>query len=80
MPRMSQVARRAGADDLGEEGDADPHQLARLAALEGLLLRLLLGAKLLVADRVHRLLEGGLVVAGIVLPAERRRVGELLAA
>ena len=37
--------RRPGADDLGEEGDADAHQLARLAALERLLLRLLLGAQ-----------------------------------
>ena len=44
-------ARRAGADDLGEEGDADAHQLARLAALEGFLLRLLLRAQRLVADR-----------------------------
>ena len=49
------VARRPGADDLGEEGDADAHQLARLAAPEGLLLRLLLGAQLLVVDRLHRL-------------------------
>ena len=73
------VARRPGADDLGEEGDADAHQLARLAALEGLLLGLLLGAQLLVADRVHRLVHGGVIVAGIVFPAERRRVGKLLA-
>src|SRR5262249_60208046 len=28
------VARRAGADNLGEERDTDAHQLARLAALE----------------------------------------------
>ena len=73
------VLRRAGADDLGEEGDADAHQFARLAALEGFLLRLLLGAELAVADRVHRLLQGGVIVAGIVFPAERRGVGELLA-
>ena len=73
------IARRAGADDLGEEGDADAHQLARLAAPEGLLLGLLLGAQRLVVDRVHRLLQGGVIVAGIVFPAERRRVGKLLA-
>ena len=73
------VARRPGADDLGEEGDADAHQLARLAAPEGLLLGLLLGAQLLVADGVHRLAQGGVIVAGIVFPAERRGVGELLA-
>ena len=72
-------ARRTGADDLGEEGDADAHQLARLAALEGFALCFLLLAQLLVADRLHRLAHGGLIVAGIVLPAERRRVGELLA-
>ena len=41
------VARWPGADDLGEESDADTHQLARLAAPEGLLLGLLLGAQLL---------------------------------
>ena len=64
-------ARRAGADDLGEEGDADAHQLAGLAALEGFALCLLLVAQLLVVDRLHRLVHGGLIVAGIVLPAER---------
>ena len=32
------IARRTGADDLGEEGDADAHQFARLAALECFLL------------------------------------------
>src|SRR5262249_53193380 len=64
-------ARRPGADDLGEEGDADAHQLARLAALERGLPRLLLLAQLPVADRVHRLPQGRVVVAGIVLPAER---------
>ena len=73
-------ARRTGADDLGEEGDADAHQLARLAALERLALGFLLFAQLLVVDRLHRLVHGGLIVAGIVLPAERRGVGELLAA
>ena len=45
------IARRAGADDLGEEDDADAHQLARLAALEGFLLGLLLRAQLVVVDR-----------------------------
>ena len=72
-------ARRAGADDLGEERDADAHQLARLAAPEGVLLRLLLRAQFLVVDRLHRLVHGGVIVAGIVFPAHRRGVGELLA-
>ena len=40
----------------------------------------LLLAQLLVVDRLHRLAHGGLIVAGIVLPAERRGVRELLAA
>ena len=73
------VLRRARADDLGEEGDADAHQFARLAALERLLLRLLLLAQLAVVGGVERLLHGGVIVAGIVFPAERRLVGELLA-
>jgi hypothetical protein len=37
--------RRSGAHDLREESKPDSHQLARLAALEGFLLRLLLGAE-----------------------------------
>ena len=74
------VARRTGADDLGEEDHADAHEVAGLAALEGLLLRLLLLAQLAVADGVHRLLHGGVIVAGVVFPAERRLIGELLAA
>ena len=36
MPRMSQSS-RSGADDLGEEGDADAQQPAGLATLEGFL-------------------------------------------
>ena len=62
----------AGADDLGEGGDADAHQLAALALL------LLLAQQILVADLVERLLQGGGVVAAVVLPAGRRLVGELL--
>ena len=38
----------------------------------------MLGAQLLVVDRLHRLVHGGVIVAGIVLPAEGGRVGELL--
>ena len=70
--------RGSGADDLGEEDDADAHQLAGFAALEGFALGFLLGAQLLVVDRLHRLVHGGVIVAGIVLPAEGGRVGELL--
>ena len=55
------------------------HDLARLAALEGLALGGLLGAQLLVADGLHRLVHGGVIVAGVVFPAERRLVGKLLA-
>src|SRR6185312_5607767 len=73
------VPRGTGADDLREEDDADAHQLAGLAALEGLLLRLLFLAQLVITDGVHRPLHGGVIVAGVVFPAERRLVGELLA-
>ncbi len=66
------VPGRAGADDLGEEADADAHQLA-LRPLLGLL-----AAQARVVDRRHRLAHRGRVVAGVVLPAERRVVGELL--
>ena len=72
-------ARGTGADDLGEERDPDAHQLARLAALERVALGFLLLAQLLVVDRLHRLVHGGVIVAGIVLPAGRRGVRKLLA-
>src|SRR5580704_7899365 len=72
-------ARRAGADDLGEEGDADAHELAGLAALEGFAFGFLFRAQLFVIDRLYRLVHGGVIVAGIVLPAECRRIRELLA-
>ena len=72
MPRMSKVVRGAGADDLGEGRDADAHQLATGALLE------LLPAQILVADHVHRLAQGGRVVAGVVVPAGRRVIRELL--
>src|SRR5262245_25425458 len=39
----------------------------------------LLGAQLLVADGLQRLVHGGVVVAGVVFPAERRLIGKLLA-
>ncbi len=63
---------RAGADDLGEARDADAHQLPALALLG------LLAPQVGVADRVHGLVQGARVVAAVVLPAERRLVGELL--
>ncbi len=78
MPRMSQFFDGAGADDLGEEGNADAHDLAGLAALEGGALFRLLLAQSGVVDRLHRLLHGGVIVAGIIFPAERRVIGELL--
>ena len=74
------VLHRAGADDLGEEGDADAEELAGLAAPEGGEAVGLLGAQRLVVDGGQRLLHGGVVVAAVVLPAERRVVGELLLA
>src|SRR4030095_67481 len=67
-----EVLRRPGADDLSEAADADAHQLAALA-----LLRLLLPEPRVVDD-VHRPLQGGVIVAAVVLPAEHRLVRELL--
>ena len=49
-PRMSQFLIGPGADDLGEEGDADAHQLARLAAGEGFAILRLLVAQARVVD------------------------------
>src|SRR4030095_5972648 len=62
----------AGAHDLGEARDADAHELAPLALL------LLLALEPGIADGVHGLLEGARIVAAVVLPPERRLVGELL--
>ena len=78
MPRMSQFFDGPGADDLGEERDADAHDVAGLAALERRALRRLLLAQLGVFRALHRLLHGGVIVAGIVFPAQRRVIRELL--
>ncbi len=67
-----ELVRRAGADDLGERRDADAHQLAALALL------LLLAPQVVVADELHRQLEGRRVVARVVLPARRGLVRELV--
>ncbi len=63
---------RPGADALGEEGDADPHQLTPRALLR------LLPPQVLVAGDVHRHAHRLGVVPGVVRPAGRRLVGELL--
>ena len=62
-PRMSMSLRGPGADGLGEEGDADAHQLAAFALLG------LLAPQLVVAGDAHGLAHGRLVVAGVVDPA-----------
>src|SRR3546814_953106 len=72
------IARRPGAYDLGEEGDADAHQLTGLTARKGGALFLLLGAQRGIAGRLDRLLHGGGVVAAVVLPAQRRLIRELV--
>ena len=66
------VLARPRADALGEERDADAHQLAA-----GALLRLL-AAQLLVAGDVHRHAHRLGVVPGVVRPAGGRLVRELL--
>ena len=67
-----EVVGRPGPDDLGEAADADAHQLAAFPLLELFL------AQPGVVDPVHRHLERRRVVAGVVLPARRRLVRELL--
>ena len=67
-----------GADNFGKERNADAHQLARLAALEGLALCRLFGPQSGIADGVHRLFHGRVVVAAVVFPAKCGVVGELL--
>ena len=69
----------AGADDFGEEGDTDPHDLAGLAGLEIGALGGLFGTKPRVADFLHALFHGRVVVAGIIFPAQRRLIGKLFA-
>src|SRR3974390_377687 len=64
---------------LCEERDADTHQFPRFSALECLLTFLLLFAELLVSDCLHRLMKSGLIVPGIINPAKRRGIRELLA-
>ena len=66
------VLARAGTDGLGEERHPDAHQLAALALL------LLLGAQCVVADHVHGLAHGGLVVTRVVHPAGLALVRKLL--
>ncbi len=63
---------RAGADDFGEAGDADPHQLALVA-----LFRLFL-AQLFVAGHLERQVHGGRVIAAVIGPAERALIRELI--
>src|SRR5580698_1244533 len=74
------IFRGTRADDLSEEADADTHDLARLPTFERLLLRFLLLPQLCVAERIHRFLHSQVIVAGVVLPTERRLVRKLLAA
>src|SRR3974377_516026 len=73
------VLRRSGTNDLGKEGYADAHDLARLATVECGALGRLLGTKLIVAHGFLRLLHGRLIGAGILFPAERGFVRKLFA-
>ena len=74
MPRPEDVhvLARAGADCLGEEGEADAHELAARALLG------LLPAQIVVAGHVQGELQRTRVVAGVVLPAGRASGRELL--
>ncbi len=71
-PQDVHVLAGTGADGLGEERDADPHQLAALALLG------LLAPQLVVPGHVEADVEGALVLAGVVDPAGLGGVGELV--
>ena len=66
------VLARPGADGLGEERHPDAHQLAARPSL------LLFGPQRVVADHVHGLAHGGLVVTRVVDPAGLALVRKLL--
>src|SRR5262249_27324698 len=72
------VPRWSGTNDLSEEGNADAHDLPCLAAFEGGPPFGLLCTQFSVFHRFHRLPHGGVIVAGVIFPAKRRVVGELL--
>ncbi len=74
------ILRGARSDDFREEGYTDAHDLAGLAGLEVGALAALLFAKSLVADLLHSLPHGRVIIARMVLPAESGLVGELVAA
>ena len=74
MPMMSKSFDGPAPDDLGERADADAHELAA-GPLLGLLLE-----QVAVADLVERLLQRGVVVARVVLPAGGAVVRELVLA
>src|SRR6266545_5844499 len=65
------MLRRSCANDFSERRDADTHQFAARALFSLFL------AQILITNHVHCFLERGLIVAAIVLPAERRFIREL---
>src|SRR5712671_5484798 len=67
-----------GTNDLREEADADPHQLARFGTGEGFAVALLLHAQAGVIDGLQDLVERGVVIAAVIFPAQRRMIRELL--
>ena len=72
------VLDRARTDDFGEVAEADAKKRACLATLESLdALRLFL-AKVVVTDSLQGLVPTGMIVAGIIFPAESRLVRELV--
>src|SRR5207302_3231158 len=77
-PQDVAILRRTGTDDFGEERYAEPHDLAGLATLECRAQASLLLAQTGIVDRLHHLAHGGVIVAGIVLPAQGRVIRELL--
>ena len=72
------VLDRAGTDNLGEVAEADAQKRTGLAALEGFDTFGLFLAKVLITDSVQGLFPTGVVIAGVIFPAERRLIRELV--
>src|SRR5215471_3037654 len=69
---------RAGADDLCEKADADPHQFSGFATSKGLAIAPLLLTQARVVYCFESLVERRQVVAAVIFPSQGRAVGKLL--
>ena len=77
-PENIAVLDRTGPDDLGEVAEANAEKRTGLAALEGFDTLGLLLAEILVTDCFQGLFPTGVVITGIIFPAESRLIRELV--